>query len=105
MTHTQNLIDLCVYDYMIAFISTSTKVLKMNHKIDANIPIPPAKAGRPPVWPMANMQPGESAFIAGKTITRAANIARLHRIRKGWQFTCRTVTENGVKGVRVWRTA
>lgn len=70
--------------------------------IDKDVPMPsPAKP--PPKYPWRSMAVGDSFFIAGLTVAKLASLAAWGRKATGYRFTCRTVTENGVAGVRVWR--
>ena len=64
-------------------------------KIDKNVPMP--SAGK---YPFGDMDVGDSFFVAGKT---AAQMGGTMHFRKPKKFTTRTVTENGVKGIRIWR--
>ena len=75
-------------------------------KIEDGIPIPNGLSG----WPFPGLkQPGQSFFVPAAKIGAAT--ARVVKFKSDLPvedvraFTCRTVVENGVKGVRVWRTA
>ena len=71
--------------------------------IDSNIPIPARTGrGRNPLYPFREMEVGESFFAAGKRTQIVLKCAHRHRPKL---FSCRTVVENGVKGVRAWRVA
>ena len=75
-------------------------------KIEKGIPIPPRGdlkgRGRKSVfW---DMEIGDSAFFPGKAHDGVSNAYSYVRKRTGAKFEARTVTENGVKGIRVWRT-
>ena len=76
-------------------------------KIDKGIPIP-ARAARGK-YPFRDMQPGDSAFFPGENLRHkqhpAYMNARNYVKRNGWQITVRSVIENGVKGIRIWRVA
>lgn len=72
--------------------------------IEKGVPLP-APAGARNKYPWRTMEVGDSFFVAnistggfGGTLAGAA-------ARSGHRFTQRTVTENGVRGVRVWRIA
>jgi len=67
-------------------------------KIDKNIEPP----RRP--YPFAVMVVGDSFFAAGANSRKVCGLARYY-FKKGMKFSCRTVTENGVLGVRCWRVA
>ena len=59
-----------------------------------------------PAYPFAEMQPGDSFFAAepSKLVRDAANqYRRRYAPNTGW--TIRGVTEDGVPGCRLWRTA
>lgn len=65
-------------------------------KIDKDIPIPVGPMGSK--YPLGKLEVGDSFFIEGqKTLS---GVFGQHKPKK---FSVRTVTENGVKGVRVWR--
>lgn len=70
-------------------------------QIDKNIEIPGAEYNSK--YPLRNMECGDSFFVPGKTVSAISGSTSRYR-KKGWKFVCRTVTENGVEGVRVWRT-
>lgn len=67
------------------------------------VPIPPIER-KPPRYPFATMQPGDSFFVAenGKRVRDAANQYRRNRA-PGTTWTVRTVIEDGIKGCRLWR--
>jgi hypothetical protein len=65
--------------------------------IDGNKPIP-KRRGKPRLHPYAELQPGDSFFIAGRSV----NVSEWHR-RTGFKFTARKWCEDGVDGTRVWR--
>ena len=70
-------------------------------KIDKDIPIPKisGRTGCPPKYPFRMMEVGDSFFIAGKSATISGLFLR-YMPRK---FTCRSVVENDISGVRIWR--
>lgn len=53
-------------------------------------------------YPFRSMQLGDSFFAPRATVIGLHGCARRHRPMR---FTCRTVVEQGVPGVRVWRIA
>lgn len=71
-------------------------------KIEKSIPIPTPRYGfgvRKHNYPFADLQVGDSFFVPGvKNLLGYAP-----KDAKGC-LTTRTVTENGVKGQRIWRT-
>lgn len=66
-------------------------------KIDKGVPCP---SRRNRIWPFPEMEIGDSFFAPGKS---GANLHVASRSAPSFKFTTRTVTENGVKGTRVWR--
>lgn len=74
-------------------------------KIEKNLPVPEVKTGRPPKYPFNTMQAGDSVFIEGATTKSKEYVAAMaYNRRSDKQFCARTVEENGVKGLRIWRT-
>lgn len=76
-------------------------------KIDTGIPIPKVKAGRRPKYPLRSMHVGDSFFTPlDKRKSRALSIG-IHGCAKsaGIKGATRSVEENGVSGIRFWRTA
>ena len=75
-------------------------------KIDNHIPPPPLRQQN---YPFRDMQPGDSVFFPGENRADkhhpAYMNARNYVRRNGWQITVRSVIENGVKGIRIWRVA
>jgi hypothetical protein len=67
-------------------------------KIDSDIPVPMPKRGSF-LKTCRLMEVGQSAFFAGADIKGTSCVFRLRPRR----FASRTVIEDGVKGVRVWR--
>lgn len=76
-------------------------------QIDKNVPVPSDIAGRGKRSIFADMVPGDSIFFPNDNITTIVSRAGawVRNSKNGWKFTSRTVTENGVKGVRCWRIA
>ena len=72
----------------------------MTPVIDKGVPLPACKGKY--AW-VSVMQIGDSAFLAGIDAQRAYGAIKYAMRRCGFKFTLRTVTEDGVKGVRVWR--
>ena len=65
-------------------------------KIDDGVPIPRSK------YPWREMKVGQSFFTEDPKV-RAAGFEAGKRLNL--KFVSRTVTENGIKGFRIWRTA
>ena len=72
--------------------------------IQKNVPIPAAK-GRPVKYPLATMVVGDSFFVATDVRSAVSGPASRCRKKTGYRFTIRTVEEDGIKGIRVWRVA
>lgn len=56
---------------------------------------------------LRKMEVGQSFFAREKTIFSAGGSIRNIRREEGtigWRFTCRAIEEDGIKGIRVWRT-
>lgn len=73
-------------------------------KIDKGVPLPePSKRGPKHVYPWEKLQVGDSFFVPGKKTNTFGG--QLTRFKKSAGIKCviRTVTENNVKGVRIWR--
>lgn len=72
-------------------------------KIDRDVPVPEFVDRRPNKYPWREMEVGDSIFIPSMTAPRIGGTLHPFQRRSGRRFTCRTCTENGVDGVRVWR--
>jgi len=88
--------------------------MTMKIKIDEGVPVPPKAANRSgPHFPWREMVPGASFFAAGyvqnprgaKHGEPTVTVGYGKKIHPGSKWATRTVTENGVTGVRVWRLA
>lgn len=67
-------------------------------KIDKDIPIPPkGNGGRPPKWPLSELEVGDSFLADTPTIRKSIE---WHQKRYGTKFCTRKTGE----GWRVWRT-
>lgn len=66
--------------------------------IEVGVPIPEDKAVVG--WPHAEMEVGQSFFVAGRGLQSVCNANQRFQKRLGWRFTARKVEG----GVRVWRT-
>lgn len=71
-------------------------------KIDDGVAMPAEL--RRTTWPFGRMAPGQS-FFAGGDPRRARGAADAYAKKHGMIFRIRTVTENDVKGYRVWRVS
>jgi hypothetical protein len=79
-------------------------------KIDSNVPMP--RSGKPPSlmgikkYPYDKMSVGDSVLVPGKREGKHAFKSFFSGGRKyGMKFSMRTVFENGVEGVRIWRVS
>lgn len=73
-------------------------------KIDKGVPVPVegTRGGRKTIYPWAEMQPGDS-FFAPRAKHANVNVNRVRKHVPNSTWTTRTVTENGIRGIRVWR--
>jgi len=62
----------------------------------------PAPRGRRAKYPFRDMEIGDSFFSPKSSVIGIHGCARRHRPMR---FTCRSVVEDGVAGIRVWRIA
>lgn len=69
--------------------------------IEINRGLPPPR-GRRSKYPFREMEIGDSFFAPGSSVIGIHGCARRHRPMK---FTCRSLVENGIAGIRVWRIA
>lgn len=76
-------------------------------KIDDSIPLPDARrgGGRKAKYPLQLMTVGQSFFAPGVTSAKMCGSVSFATRKTGAIFATRTVTEDGVCGVRVWRVA
>lgn len=79
----------------------------MQIEVTNTVPVPASRSRKGTCkYPFATMNVGDSFFVALSTHTFDAYIRSWKaRSQSTFKFTVRTVTENGVKGVRVWRIA
>jgi hypothetical protein len=70
-------------------------------EIKSGIPIPPEKTpGRPGIYPWDDLNVGQCFDVHGKKWVAIPAGQK----KKGREFTTRSVTEDGKRFVRVWRT-
>jgi hypothetical protein len=69
--------------------------------IEKNVPIPTKSRGSS--LPFHQMEVGDSFFVI-RSATGAKGAIKKAQEALNFKFTYRTVTEQGVKGVRIWRT-
>ena len=60
----------------------------------------PTPRGRRSKYPFRDMEIGDSFFAPRSSVIGIHGCARRHRPMR---FTCRSVVEDGVPGIRVWR--
>jgi hypothetical protein len=72
-------------------------------EIESGIPIPPAK-GKPRKYNLEDMQIGDSFWIPGVELSSVSGSISKGSRQLGIRCECRSLTESGVSGVRVWRT-
>jgi hypothetical protein len=74
-------------------------------QIQSDIPAPPFRRANLAYryYPWSGMAVGDSFFEPEITITSLSSAATRAGQRLGVRFTCRTVVESGLSGVRVWR--
>lgn len=73
----------------------------MSIKIDKGVELP-KKWSAHQKYPFPSMKVGDSFFAPVKHVNINGSIAYA-TAKTGFRFEARTVTEKGVKGVRVWR--
>ncbi len=77
-------------------------------KIDKNIPIPEPRNGKKKRhYPFAELEIGDSFFVEGfqwKSIGELSGSYNKYRKVTKKKFISRKVTENNIKGLRIWRT-
>lgn len=77
----------------------------MEFKIEKGVQMPPRPAGPGPEYSSLwrHLSPGDSVFLAGKSGRAIGSTLNNKAMRRdGYRFATRTVTEDGVTGVRVW---
>jgi hypothetical protein len=78
----------------------------MEYAIDKHIPPPPPRdtpAREMRRYPFREMLPGDSCFIPRRDANQIGGAVACARRAVGGTWTSETHTENGVRGVRVWR--
>lgn len=73
-------------------------------RIDTDIPVP-AYGGRRQSYPWRQMRIGDSISVPIEMASRAAIAAASDSRRHGVKYMRRTVIEDGVKVLRIWRVA
>ena len=75
----------------------------MTIEIESNVPIPESTSGRRLKYPFESLEVGDSFFVEGKEPAQVSGSKKHFSAKLGHRYICRTVTEDGVKGVRLWR--
>ena len=73
----------------------------MIYELTDSIPQPPHGNTK---YPFSDMAVDQSFFVPGPN-PPIRNSASNFSKKSGMKFACRVVTEDGVRGIRVWRTA
>ncbi|MEI2419605.1 hypothetical protein V6O07_04980 [Arthrospira platensis SPKY2] len=71
--------------------------------IEKNVPLVAVGNRRTSKYPYAQLDVGDSFFVPGTTTKSLGSAAANAAKKLGVVFATRTVTENGVTGVRIWR--
>ena len=75
-------------------------------KIESGIPIPGDKSkAKGLTAAIRKMQVGDSIFLEGLQPSHLSGRIQFAKLETGYKLISRTVTENGIKGVRIWRIA
>lgn len=72
--------------------------------VDSNIPMPASKVGRPVLYPFKHLEVGESFFIP-KSRRKIGSLIMRNSRKLRRTFESRQWEQDGVQGIRVWRTA
>lgn len=72
-------------------------------QIDDGVPIPESTYHRKAKYPFNELQAGQSFFVATEKSLASTVTAANKRAADGVKYVGRNVTENGVKGWRIWR--
>lgn len=82
--------------------------MKPDIKIDKKIPLPmPHSKGEGYKYAFATMKIGDSFWVPDDLHTRSPQSSAYAYKRKheGWNYTSRREMQDGVRGIRIWRTA
>lgn len=77
--------------------------MKSMFNITKNVPLPKRKhgSGRRSIYPFKDMDVNDSFFVPNKKVFTSNRFYEKNNPKT--KFSIRRVTENGVKGIRVWR--
>jgi hypothetical protein len=76
----------------------------MSIQIEKGIPVPSGSEKIGEIYPTRSMEVGDSFFVTNPPKSFQSNVVYAARL-KGMKLATRTVTEDGVVGIRVWRIA
>jgi hypothetical protein len=73
--------------------------------IERGVPVPPLGRQLVRKYPFCAMKVGDSFFVPGQTSVKgsARVAAATYGRRNNMRFTGRTVTQDGISGLRIWR--
>jgi len=71
--------------------------------VSTDVPVPKKPSGAPRKYPFPELEIGHSFFAPNKTPQTLSHSLCYWGKKLSCKFTSRTRTENGVRGVRVWR--
>ena len=75
-------------------------------KIDKGVPLSKPRTSNGDAtrkYPLPSLEIGDSFFVPGAVTAAFASTPANYGKKHGRKFRCRTVTESGVQGTRVWR--
>ena len=69
--------------------------------IDKDVPVPDKI--KKYKYPLREMEIGDSFFIPARVPSQMSSYISVSKSATGFEYTSRSVIEDGIKGVRVWR--
>lgn len=91
-----------------SFVSDTKPRNQVDHVMEEGIPPPNRYAGfgRPRTYPWPQLEVGKSVFFPKRnTKAISTSLYNWRKMNPAHEYIVRTVNEDGVKGVRVWRNA
>ncbi len=89
------------------YFAINGKGYDMSIQVEKGIPVPPRTGGGDTTkkYPLSDLEVGDSFFVEGSyEKTKSAQVrASQYGAAHGLKFTTRSVAENGVLGMRIWR--
>lgn len=88
-------------------MNNTTSISNATITIDKGVPLPTQRTHSSKIPAIYEMSTGESTFISGLSkddLNRMRVRLSAHGRRHGKAYATRTLTEDGVKGLRIWRT-